>query len=471
MKDALLTLYRNGSLLGMGVAAGWVLCWLAEISSVFEERAVVPALLLAGLVLLGLAVGLQRNEERCLALCDRMARMAPGLCVLLYLGWAFSPLWLGSASMLAGMACVIVGIVLVVLYGPRYARLALVDVMLIVCIAWALAAGLFVLYLCLPPQLCPWLMLAMVWLMSVLLQRNRRLPFYRSRCSESRPMEMPSNPSFTRQDGYSTFSIVFYAASSGMAFAALAGLASVYAQIAWGSAVGTVVLLVLAFYAFAFHRTVRLMFVWHGVEMATVVCCLLLISGHEAVVGFVCGLFCVAFASYPFQVWMKAVTYCKRMNVPPLLPFALLGGALLVALGAGFALGQLLCWATDGTFACLFCAIVGVMLSVVAFFYSRDYGRSASKEPAVVVGFSDREVIVADDAVDASIQRASQQLGFTAREQEIIRLVSQGRTMQFTADELGISINTVRGHMKRIYGKLDVHSREEMLDVLEKYRV
>ena len=32
------------------------------------------------------------------------------------------------------------------------------------------------------------------------------------------------------------------------------------------------------------------------------------------------------------------------------------------------------------------------------------------------------------------------------------------------ADELFISFNTVRSHIRRIYGKLDVHSRQELLD-------
>ncbi len=471
MRDALITLFRNGSLLGAGVAAGWVLCWMAEITSVFGGAIIGPALLSSGAMLLGMAVFLRRSEERCLAVCDHAVRWAPLLCTAFCLLWAFSPLWLGGASAVAGVACVMVGAVLSALYGSRYARLAMVDVMLLVCVSWALAMGMLALYLCLPPMLCPWFMLVTIWAITSLLRRNRRLPFYGSKCSGSRPMEMPTNPSFTRQDGYSTVSIVIYAVSSGIAFAALSAVSSVYTQMAWGSLVAAALLVFIAFYAFAFNRTVRLMFVWHGVEIATVVCCLLLITRSDFVMTFVGGLLCITLALYPFQVWMKAVTYCKRMEVSPLLPFFLLFGAMLVALGAGCAVGQLLWWLTGGLFAGLFCAIVGVMFSVVAFFYSRDYGRSAEREPSVVVGFSDREVIMADDVIDASIKRAAQQLGFTAREQEIIRSVSQGRTMQFTADELGISINTVRGHMKRIYSKLDVHSREEMLDVLERYRV
>lgn len=471
MRDALITLYRNGSLLGVGVAIGWVLCWLVEISSVFGAAALPPVSVTAGVVLLAAALLFKGREALGLRLHGWFIRTAPLLCAVFCLLWGLSPLWLGSASVVAAAVCVIVGAVLAALYGGCYGRLALVDGLLLICVSWAIASCILAIYLCLPPALCPWLMLAMIWGISVLLERNNRLSFYSSQCSESRSMEMPTNPSFTRQDGYSTVSIVFYAVGSGMVVAALEDAPGIYFQMLWGSLAACVLLVFIAFYTFAFRRTMRLMFVWHGVEIATVVCCLLLISGTVLVQSFAGALFSAVFALYPFQVWMKAVTYCKRMDVQPLRPFLLLFGSVLASLGCGCAAGQLLRWVTGDPFPGLFCAIVLVMFSVVAFFYSRDYGKSAEREPAVVVGFSDKEVVIADDVIDASIQRASQQLGFTRREQEVLRLICQGRTMQFTADDLGISINTVRGHMKRIYGKLNVHSREEMLDVLERFRI
>lgn len=49
----------------------------------------------------------------------------------------------------------------------------------------------------------------------------------------------------------------------------------------------------------------------------------------------------------------------------------------------------------------------------------------------------------------------------TARERVLLRLVASGRSYQMAADELGISINTVRNHIRRMYEKLDVHSGGE----------
>jgi LuxR family maltose regulon positive regulatory protein len=45
------------------------------------------------------------------------------------------------------------------------------------------------------------------------------------------------------------------------------------------------------------------------------------------------------------------------------------------------------------------------------------------------------------------------------REIEILRLVAAGYSNQAIAEQLVISVGTVRWHLKNIYGKLDVHSR------------
>ncbi len=49
----------------------------------------------------------------------------------------------------------------------------------------------------------------------------------------------------------------------------------------------------------------------------------------------------------------------------------------------------------------------------------------------------------------------------TARETEILRSLSQGNSYKMIAAELGISIDTVRTHIKRIYEKLHVNSQVE----------
>lgn len=49
----------------------------------------------------------------------------------------------------------------------------------------------------------------------------------------------------------------------------------------------------------------------------------------------------------------------------------------------------------------------------------------------------------------------------TQRESDVLAYVSQGHSNKEVADALGISIQTVNGYLKTIYGKLQVHSRTE----------
>lgn len=49
----------------------------------------------------------------------------------------------------------------------------------------------------------------------------------------------------------------------------------------------------------------------------------------------------------------------------------------------------------------------------------------------------------------------------TPREQEIIRLLAKGYLYKEIADQLSLSVETVRTHFHRIYDKLHVHTRTE----------
>ena len=55
----------------------------------------------------------------------------------------------------------------------------------------------------------------------------------------------------------------------------------------------------------------------------------------------------------------------------------------------------------------------------------------------------------------------------SAREVDVLRLLARGRTTVRIEAELGISSNTVNTHVKHVFQKLGVHSRQELLDLLE----
>ncbi|HTR04621.1 MAG TPA: response regulator transcription factor [Thermoanaerobaculia bacterium] len=49
----------------------------------------------------------------------------------------------------------------------------------------------------------------------------------------------------------------------------------------------------------------------------------------------------------------------------------------------------------------------------------------------------------------------------TAQERALLRLLADGHSYQTAAGELGVSINTVRDHVRGVYEKLHVHSKSE----------
>ena len=65
-------------------------------------------------------------------------------------------------------------------------------------------------------------------------------------------------------------------------------------------------------------------------------------------------------------------------------------------------------------------------------------------------------------------ERVAQLYGLTAKELEVMTLVAKGRSVQRIQEALGIAASTVNTHISHIYRKLGVHSRQEMLDMLDR---
>ena len=57
----------------------------------------------------------------------------------------------------------------------------------------------------------------------------------------------------------------------------------------------------------------------------------------------------------------------------------------------------------------------------------------------------------------------------TAREEEVLRLVSHGLPNKTIANRLGIAAGTVKSHLKSTFGKLNVQNRTQAAAVVEQY--
>ena len=60
--------------------------------------------------------------------------------------------------------------------------------------------------------------------------------------------------------------------------------------------------------------------------------------------------------------------------------------------------------------------------------------------------------------------RYSHAAALTLREQEILKLLAEGRTVRQTAGELSLSIKTVEAHKLNLMRKLDIHNRATLIE-------
>ena len=70
-------------------------------------------------------------------------------------------------------------------------------------------------------------------------------------------------------------------------------------------------------------------------------------------------------------------------------------------------------------------------------------------------------------SIEARCQAIGEQHHLTKREVEVMQYICKGRSKSFIAEEFSISENTVRGYAKNLYLKLDIHSRQDLLDFVD----
>ncbi len=69
-------------------------------------------------------------------------------------------------------------------------------------------------------------------------------------------------------------------------------------------------------------------------------------------------------------------------------------------------------------------------------------------------------------SIDERCKSIAARRGLTPRELEVMQMLCKGRTKSYIAETLYLTENTVRSHTKHIYTKLDVHSKQELMDLV-----
>lgn len=75
-----------------------------------------------------------------------------------------------------------------------------------------------------------------------------------------------------------------------------------------------------------------------------------------------------------------------------------------------------------------------------------------------------------DEEYAVVCEELGSEIGLTRREAEVLAFLARGRDVAFVCSELCLARNTVKGYTKRIYAKLGVHSKQELIDCVERKR-
>lgn len=69
--------------------------------------------------------------------------------------------------------------------------------------------------------------------------------------------------------------------------------------------------------------------------------------------------------------------------------------------------------------------------------------------------------------LNARCDYVRQHFGLTERETDMVRLLAHGRSKTSISKELFISENTVKSYTRNVYSKLNIHSKQQLLDILD----
>ena len=73
-----------------------------------------------------------------------------------------------------------------------------------------------------------------------------------------------------------------------------------------------------------------------------------------------------------------------------------------------------------------------------------------------------------EEAFAARCKAIASEVSLTPREAEVFAMLARGRDRAYIQEQLAVSRNTVKAHVKHIYAKLDIHSHQDLIDLVEK---
>lgn len=159
----------------------------------------------------------------------------------------------------------------------------------------------------------------------------------------------------------------------------------------------------------------------------------------------------------------------RNQTLPPVLVYGLFGGIVYASQLVGSAVG-LFVGADRGVGLAELSVVALVAVYLLSIAMVAPHGKRLRRAPDAVVPAEpalSAASAAGTDAVAAGCTAVVERYGLSRREADVLDLLARGRDVPYIAEELVISKNTVRSHIKSIFAKTGVHSRQELIDLVE----
>lgn len=212
----------------------------------------------------------------------------------------------------------------------------------------------------------------------------------------------------------------------------------------------------------------------------------------------------IAYACFIMMIWCLLAHVAHLSGLSPVRVFGLGRGASALGTTAGWLLGSQLIGqqAQNPLFIWSVSIVMVVALLIVSMLVFNDRiigmvlrtsvaedpegGEDAAVEArstsclGAAVSVEKAEAIAVEDADDSELDSerrtgsftkrclaVSSTYGLSQRERDVLFLLAKGRTIGYIADDLGVSFNTAKSHIRHVYVKTGVHTRQELLNLIE----
>lgn len=167
-----------------------------------------------------------------------------------------------------------------------------------------------------------------------------------------------------------------------------------------------------------------------------------------------------AYACFGMFAWMLTITLCQQFPMQRVRTFSLIRAGWAVGPLCGLLLGRYLIAHYGPTIhPTLIAAVIaiGALLLLNTLVYTEsDLSKTVRLMP-----------LERQQRFKHKCERVIKQYGLSDREGEIMIMLAKGRNLPYIQDQLSLSKGTVSTHRQHIYQKLDIHSQQELINLID----